>query len=138
VRTEPVRIELRGLRAFGPHGVSAAEREVGRLIVLDITLTVTDCGAVADDELAGTIDYGAVAGVASGIVTGTSCRTLERLCGLIADALAGEFGPDEVEVRAAKTEPPIPEAIDEVAVTLRRPTASGLRPPAASRTRRSR
>jgi dihydroneopterin aldolase len=118
--SEPVRIELRGLRAFGPHGVSAAEREVGRLIVLDITLTVPDCGAVADDDLAGTIDYGAAARIATGVVTGTSCHTLERLCALVADRLTSELGATEVEVRAAKTEPPIPEAIDEVAVTLRR------------------
>jgi dihydroneopterin aldolase len=119
--SEPVRIELRGLRAFGPHGVSAAEREVGRLIVLDITLTVPDCGAVADDDLAGTIDYGAAARIATGVVTGTSCHTLERLCALVADRLASELGVTGIEVRAAKTEPPIPEAIDEVAVTLRRP-----------------
>ncbi len=118
---EPVRIELRGLRAFGPHGVSEAEREVGRLIVLDITMTVADCTAVGDDELAGTIDYGAVARVAAGVVTGTSCRTLEHLCGLVADRLAADFGPDEIEIRAAKTEPPIAEPIGEVAVTLRRP-----------------
>lgn len=118
---EPVRIELRGLRAFGPHGVSDAEREVGRLIVLDIALTVADCAAVGDDDLAGTIDYGAVARLATEVVTGTSCRTLEHLCGLIADRIAAEFGPDEIEVRAAKTEPPIPEAIGEVAVVLRRP-----------------
>jgi len=118
---EPVTIELVGLRAFGPHGVSEAEREVGRLIVLDITMTVADCTAVGDDELGGTLDYGAVATVATGVVTGTSCRTLEHLCGLIADRLGEEFGPDEIEVRAAKTEPPIAEAIGEVAVTLRRP-----------------
>ena len=117
---EPVRIELRGLRAFGPHGVSAAEREVGRLIVLDIVLTLDECAAVAGDDLAGTIDYGAVARVASEVVTGTSCRTLERLCGLVADRLVQVFEPDGVEVRAAKTEPPIPEPIGEVAVTLRR------------------
>ena len=118
---EPVRIELRDLRAFGPHGVSDAEREVGRLIVLDIDLLVADCPSVADDELAGTIDYGAVARVASEVVTGTSCRTLEHLCGLVADRLEAEFSPDEIEIRAAKTEPPIPEAIGEVAVVLRRP-----------------
>jgi dihydroneopterin aldolase len=125
VSGEPIRIELRGLRAFGPHGVTAAEREVGRLIVLDITLTVPDCTAVADDELAGTIDYGAVARIATGVVTGTSCRTLERLCGVIADRLAADLGAEEIEVRAAKTEPPIPEAIDEVAVGLRRPGRAG-------------
>ncbi len=120
---EPVTIELVGLRAFGPHGVSEAEREVGRLIVLDITMTVADCPTVGDDELGGTIDYGAAARVAVEVVTGTSCRTLEHLCGLIADRLAAEFSPDEIEVRAAKTEPPIPEAIGEVAVTIRRPAA---------------
>ncbi|MCB0876028.1 MAG: dihydroneopterin aldolase [Solirubrobacterales bacterium] len=119
--SEPVRIELRGLRAFGPHGVSRAEREVGRLIVLDLNLTLARCEAVADDEIAGTIDYGAVARVATEVVTETSCHTLERLCGRIADRIAAEFGPDEIEVRAAKTEPPIPEAIGEVAVVLRRP-----------------
>jgi len=129
MRGEPVRIELRGLQAFGPHGVSAAEREVGRLIVLDLTLTVGDCGAVADDDLAGTIDYGAVARAASAVVTGTSCRTLERLCGLVADRLADEFGADEIEVRAAKTEPPIAEPIGEVAVTLRRSAPPRLRRP---------
>lgn len=127
--SDPVRIELSGLRAFGPHGVSEAEREVGRLIVLDITLTVAECAAVADDELAGTIDYGAVARVATEVVTGTSCRTLERLCALVADRLANELGAEETEVRAAKTEPPIPEAIDEVAVTLRRPAAPRRRQP---------
>jgi dihydroneopterin aldolase len=119
--SEPVRIELRGLRAFGPHGVTAAEREVGRLIVVDLSLSVTGCDAVADDEIGGTIDYGAVARTATEVITATSCHTLEHLCGLIADRIAAEFGPDEIEVRAAKTEPPIPEAIGEVAVVLRRP-----------------
>ena len=47
-----------------------------------------------------------VARVASEVVTGTSCRTLEHLCGLIADRLEAEFSPDELEIRAAKTEPP--------------------------------
>jgi dihydroneopterin aldolase len=122
---QPVRVELVGLEAFGPHGVSDAEREVGRRIVLDISFTVPDCNAVAADDLEATVDYGAVATLASGVVTGTSCRTLEHLCGLLADAIEGRF-PDvrDLEIRAAKTEPPIPEAIGEVAVTLRRaPTA---------------
>ncbi len=118
---EPVRVELRRLQAFGAHGVSDAEREVGRRIVLDIAFTVPESGAVADDELSGTVDYGAVATLATGIVTGTSCRTLEHLCGLIADEISSRFDVRDLEVRAAKTEPPISEAIGEVAVTLNRP-----------------
>jgi dihydroneopterin aldolase len=118
---EAVRVELSRLQAFGAHGVSEAEREVGRLIVLDIAFTVPDCAAVADDGLAGTVDYGVVAKLAAGIVTDRSCRTLEHLCGLIADEIAARFDVRDIEVRAAKTEPPIPEAIGEVAVTLIRP-----------------
>lgn len=51
------------------------------------------------------------------------------LCALVAERLATDLGVEEVEVRAAKTEPPIPEAIDEVAVTLRRPAPPGRRLP---------
>lgn len=115
----PVRVELVGLEAFGAHGVTEAEREVGRKIVLDVAFTVADCAAVGSDDIEGTVDYGAVAGLVSGVVTGTSCRTLEHLCGLIADEVEATFPrASDLEIRAAKTEPPIPEAIDEVAVTL--------------------
>ncbi len=114
-----VRVELRGLSAFGAHGVSEAEREVGRRIVLDISFTVGECGAVGSDELADTVDYGAVAKLATAVVTERSFKTLERLCAILADELTSSFDIDDVEVRAAKPDPPIPQTIGEVAVTLR-------------------
>lgn len=118
---EDVRVEVRGLSAFGAHGVSDAEREVGRRIVLDIAFTVPASDAVASDELAGTIDYGAVTALAARIVRDRSTHTLEHLCGVIADAITDEFdGVTDLEVRAAKPDPPVPEAVGEVAVTLRR------------------
>jgi dihydroneopterin aldolase len=120
VRGADVRVELRGLSAFGAHGVSEAERDVGRRIVLDIAFTVVDCGAVDSDELAETVDYGAVAKLAADIVTERSCKTLERLCAIVADELTSSFEVTDVEVRAAKPDPPIPQTIGEVAVTLRR------------------
>ncbi len=115
-----VLVELRGLQAFGAHGVSEAEREVGRRIVLDISFLVPACTSVSDDRLEGTVDYGAVAELAESIVRERSFRTLERLSAVIADEIAARFQLTDLEVRAAKTEPPIPQAIDEVAVTLRR------------------
>jgi 7,8-dihydroneopterin aldolase/epimerase/oxygenase len=115
-----VRVELRGLSAYGAHGVSEAEREVGRRIVLDIAFTVVDCGAVDSDELAETVDYGAVAKLAADVVTERSCKTLERLSAIVADELTSSFEVSDVEVRAAKPDPPISQTIGEVAVTLRR------------------
>ena len=75
---EDIRIELRGLEAVGPHGVTAEEREAGRRIALDISLTVSGSAAVTTDELEDTVDYGAVARLAVELVEGRSCHTIER------------------------------------------------------------
>jgi len=117
---EDVRVEIRGLSAYGAHGVTEAEREVGRRIVLDIAFTVPGSGATGSDELAETVDYGAVGALAAGIVRDRSCRTLERLCAIVADAIAERHEVEDLEVRAAKPDPPMPEQVGEVAVTLRR------------------
>ena len=47
-----------------------------------------------------------------------SYRTLERLCGAIADRLLADFEADRVMVRCAKPEPPIPLPVEEVSVEL--------------------
>ena len=119
--SEDVLVELSGLSAFGAHGVTEAEREVVRRIVLDIAFTVPGSGATESDEIGETVDYGAVGALAAGIVRERSFRTLERLCAVVADEIEASFDVTDLEVRAAKPEPPMPEAIDEVAVTVRRP-----------------
>jgi 7,8-dihydroneopterin aldolase/epimerase/oxygenase len=50
--------------------------------------------------------------------TERSYRTLERLAHVIGERLAERFGCEQVRVRAAKPEPPLPLAIDEVAVEV--------------------
>jgi dihydroneopterin aldolase len=118
VSGEEVTIELTGLSAFGPHGVTEAEREVGCRIELDIALTVPDCDAVTTDEVTDTVDYGAVARLATKIVRERSCRTIERLGGLIADEITARFGVTAIEITVAKPDPPIPEVVEDVAVTI--------------------
>ena len=118
---DDVRVEVRGLEAFGPHGVSEAERELGTRVVIDIAFTVPGSAATADDELEETVDYGAVSALAAEIVRERVCKTLERLCALIADAIAERWEVSDLEIRIAKPEPPMPEVVEDVAVTLRRP-----------------
>ena len=117
---EPVRIEVAGLSVYSHLGVTEAEREVGQRLVLDIALEVRRCRATATDELTDTVDYGAVARAVAEAAAGSSHRTLERLCGTLADLLAERFGPDSVTIRAAKPEPPMAVAVEEVAVELTR------------------
>lgn len=117
--SEPVTVEIRGLEAVGPHGVTEAERRAGCRIALDITLHV-DAAATATDEIADTVDYGAVARLAAAFVRERSFHTLERLCAALADGIEAAFGVGRIEIRAAKPEPPIDAELTDVAVTLRR------------------
>lgn len=117
--SEPVTVAIRGLETFGPHGVTAAEREAGCRVVLDIELEVV-AGATASDEIAATIDYGAVVRLAVAFVGERSFHTLERLCAALADEIESEFAPAALTIRAAKPEPPIEARLSDVAVTLRR------------------
>lgn len=120
---EPVRIEIGGLSVHTHHGVTEAEREVGQRLVLDLSFEVDDCVATATDELADTVDYGAVAREVAEAAAERSYRTLERLCSAVADRVLDRYGADSVTVRAAKPEPPMGPAVDEVAVELTRERA---------------
>jgi dihydroneopterin aldolase len=113
-----VQVELRGLSIYTHHGVTDAEQEVGQRLVLDISFDVPHCDAVLTDRIEDTINYAEVADIVALAATERSYRTLERLSGVITERLMERFGSDLVRVRAAKPEPPIPMAIEEVAVEV--------------------
>src|SRR4051794_18599437 len=117
-RNTEVTIEVTGLSLYTHHGVSAAEREVGQRLVLDLRLEVGDCDATVTDMVEDTVDYGEVCNVVSLVAQQRSYKTLERLCSAVADRLLDEFSADEVWVKAAKPEPPIPLPVDEVSVEV--------------------
>lgn len=113
-----VEVELRGLSIYTHHGVSDAEQEIGQRLELDVSFDVPDCDAVLTDRVEDTIDYGEVADIVALAATERSYRTLERLCHVIAERLMERFGCESVRVRAAKPEPPLPLAIEEVGVEV--------------------
>jgi dihydroneopterin aldolase len=117
---ETVEVELRGLSIYTHHGVSEAERELGQRLELDISFDVPDCDAVLTDRIEDTVDYAEVADLVALAATERSYRTLERLCHVICERLAERFRSRSVTVRAAKPEPPLPLAIEEVAVEVSR------------------
>jgi len=113
-----VEVELRGLSIYTHHGVTDAEQEVGQRLEIDVTFDVPDCDAVLTDRLDDTINYSEVCDIVALAATERSYRTLERLAHVIGERLAERFGCDHVRVRAAKPEPPLPLAIEEVAVEV--------------------
>jgi dihydroneopterin aldolase len=117
--SEPlVTIEIVGLSLFTHHGVDEAERTVGQRLVFDLSFDLSDCDATVTDRLEDTIDYGQVCDIVALAATERSYRTLERLAQVIGGRLMERYGCESVRVRAAKPEPPLPLAMQEVAVEV--------------------
>lgn len=111
-------IEIRGLSIYTHHGASEAEQEIGQRLEFDISFDVPDCDAMLTDRLEDTIDYGQVCDIVALAATERSYKTLERLAQVVGQRLMERYGSESVRVRAAKPEPPLPLAIQEVAVEV--------------------
>jgi dihydroneopterin aldolase len=122
-----VEVELRGLSIYTHHGVTDAEQEVGQRLDFDLAFDLPDCDAVLTDRVEDTVDYAEVCDIVALAATERSHRTLERLCQVVAERLMERFDCEEVRVRAAKPEPPLPYPVDEavVEVTLERAADRG-------------
>ena len=116
---EPVvTVDISGLSIYTHHGVGGAEREVGQRLVFDVSFELDRCDATVTDRLEDTVDYGDVCQQVALAAQERSFSTLERLCSRVADRMIERYGVDQVTVRAAKPEPPIPLPVDEVAVEV--------------------
>ena len=115
------RIQLRGLRALGTHGVLAEERARPQPFEIDLDLAVDLSPASGSDRLADTVDYGAVADLTAAVVAGPSFELLEALAGAIAQAtLASDLRISAVTVHLRKLRPPLPLDVDTVGVRITR------------------
>jgi dihydroneopterin aldolase len=115
-----VTIEITGLQLFTHHGVTAAEREIGQRLVLDLRLDVGESDATVTDMVEDTVDYAQVCQLVALVAQQRSYKTLERLCAAIAERLIDDFEVEYVWVKAAKPEPPIPLPVEEVSVEISR------------------
>jgi dihydroneopterin aldolase len=113
-----VTVEVVGLSLYTHHGVTAAEREVGQRLVLDVRFDVGEPDALITDRVEDTVDYAEVCQVIALIAQQRSYKTLERLCAVIAERLASQFGAEMVTVKASKPEPPLPLPVEEVSVEV--------------------
>ena len=113
-----VTIEISGLSLFTHVGVTAAEREVGQRLLLDLRLDVGECDATVTDRIEDTVDYAQVCDTANLVAQQRSYKTLERLCTAIADRLLEQYDAQTVWIKAAKPEPPLALAVSEVSVEV--------------------
>ncbi len=119
------RIELRGLRALGVHGVLAEERSRPQPFSVDLDVVVDLARSAASDELADTLDYGALAVAVRDVVTGGHFALLEALAGAIAERVLAEPRVRVVTVAVHKLRPPVPVDLESAGVRLTRERGGG-------------
>lgn len=114
------RIELRGLRAHGFHGVLAFERAQGQDFVVDAVLELDLAPAARSDDVADTVHYGELAGRLVGVMTGEPVNLIETLAARLAGVCLVDARVRAVTVTVHKPQAPIPHEFADVAVTVRR------------------
>ena len=113
-------IRLTGLRVFAHHGVLPDERADGQEFVIDVTVGMDLSRAAESDELASTVDYGALAERISRRVGEERWNLIERVAGRIADLVLEDERVNAVEVTVHKPHAPINAEFDDVSVIIRR------------------
>lgn len=139
------RIEIRGLRVTGVHGVLPEERERAQPFVLDVDAWFDATAAGRSDTLTDTVDYGSLVALAAGVVADNRFALLEALADAVARAVLSHDGRVAMaSVTVHKLRPPVPFDVASVGVRVLRgregPAAAGLadplgNPPPAPETR---
>jgi dihydroneopterin aldolase len=115
------RILLHAMAFDGRHGALEGERAASQPFEVDVEMVVDLRSAGETDDLAATVDYGAVFEVARRVVETTSRNLLESIAEEIArDVLAAWPAVDEVVVRVRKMRPPIRGRLAWAGVEVRR------------------
>ena len=118
--TRPDRITLTGLTVFAHHGVFEHERVHGQEFIVDLVVEFDMRAAAVSDDVADTVDYGALALTVAAEVRRDPVNLLETVAERVASAILTDARIDAVEVTIHKPQAPIETAFADVSVTIRR------------------
>lgn len=114
-------IELRGLQVTGICGALPEERERAQPLEIDLDVEADLSPAGWSDDLADTIDYGALCDVVVAVVEGGEPQLLEHLAAKIAgEVISTDPRVLAVTVAVRKLRPPVPHALATSGVRIRR------------------
>jgi dihydroneopterin aldolase len=95
------------IRFYGHHGLTDGQQEVGAWFSVDVELALDLTPAALSDDIEAAVDYGLVARRVVAVSTAQRVKLIERLAGLITEALLREFPAREVTVRVRKLTAPL-------------------------------
>ncbi|HUY09076.1 MAG TPA: dihydroneopterin aldolase [Candidatus Dormibacteraeota bacterium] len=120
VRPRSDLLVLKGLRFFGHHGVSAAERQAGGEFRVDLEVEADVVRAQATDDVADTVNYVDLYEVVRAIVEDAQFHLVEAMASYIAEAVLRLPKVERVHVRVTKP-PRLPHQETGFAVEVSRP-----------------
>jgi dihydroneopterin aldolase len=113
-------IELRGLRAAGYCGVLPEEQVRPQPFEVDLDVGADLSAAGRSDDLADTLDYGALAAAIERVITTERFALLERLAARLTEVVLADDRVEWVTVVVRKLRPPVPQLLDTSAVRITR------------------
>ncbi len=114
------RLSVQGIEATGHHGVFDFERRDGQTFRVDLVLGLDTRPAAESDDLADTVDYGALVGAVKSAVENDPVDLIERLAQRIADVCLADERVHWTEVTVHKPEAPIEATFSDVTLTILR------------------
>ena len=114
------RIHLRGVEAFGHHGVLPDEKRDGQPFVVDVVMELDLARAGGSDALDDTVSYAEIAGEVVARITGPSFDLIERLAEVVADDVLRHRLVDAATVTVHKPQAPVGHPFTDVAVEVHR------------------
>jgi len=112
------RVTVLGISGTGHHGVFEHERRDGQTFVIDVTLACDTRAAADSDDLARTVDYGAVAAAVLAVIEGPAYDLVETVAQRTAEACLVFEGVVAVEVAVHKPQAPVGVPFRDVVVTI--------------------
>lgn len=118
-------IVILGITGTGYHGVFEHERREGQEFSVDVVLDVLTSAAASSDDLADTVDYGAVSVAVHELIVGEPVDLIETLAERIAAACLAFAGVARVEITVHKPSAPIPVPFRDVQLRIVRERRDG-------------
>jgi dihydroneopterin aldolase len=125
MRTDPDdggadRLAVRGIEAYGHHGVFDFERREGQKYEVDLVLGMDTRPAARSDDLQETVDYGTLVAAVRKAVETDPVDLIETLAQRIVDICLTDQRVQWAEVTVHKPDAPIEATFNDVALTIKR------------------
>jgi dihydroneopterin aldolase len=115
------RIDIKGIKSFGYHGVFESENIAGQDFFVDIALELDLSRASVTDDVFDTVNYSEITDLVVAEVTGDRVALIEKLASRIADRIKNAYPQiTTVSVTVHKPQAPVNAQVSDISVTINR------------------